>query len=311
MSNGFINTSVTGGALSYTTDGLGSYTFPLATIVGGGTTGFVQGITQSGLKVELQASEGINPALVFRYLKSKWTKVEIEKLQQRAKMLQKFVKDTQDLGQQAAHEELVKMLLGIVGVMELQACGFDQYIQEDMVKKFEYKVKDRVLKYGKFENFPRAIPDKIAARIKEIQKKGMFDEYWILYLDYAKEELKTNKDRIREKDPILFGKVKSNPDKLFYLIDWVDEYCDLTLQKFVDQVKVKNPDFAMSTLPELDENYLAELKKDFEARRDRLSNTAPSNFRGLMTQEDEANKKKKEEPKGFLNTLRRFFKWQK
>lgn len=271
----------------------------------------IVGVTGSGMKVELK-NDGINPALVFRYLKSKWTTTEIKKLKGQAKKLQKFVRDTKELGQQAAHEELVRMLLSITGILELQACGFDKYIQEDTVKKFEYKVKDRVLKFDKFENFPRAIPDDIRLRIKEIQKKGMFDEYWILYLDYAKEKLNTNKDRIKEKDPILFGKIKSNPDKLFYLVDWVDEYCDLTLAKFVEEVKTKNPDFQIEVLPELDDNYLADLKKEFEARRDRLSGATPSNFRDLMVKEEEANKKKvPKEKASFFGSLRKKFKWQK
>jgi hypothetical protein len=250
--------------------------------------------TPSGTQVDLKQSKqtGINPALVFRFVKSKLNKVEAGKLKEQAKKLQKFVKDAKDIGQQATYEELAKMLTGIVGLLELEACGFDKYVSEETVKKFEYKVQDRVLRYGTLESFPRAIPDRIRRKIKQVQAKNLFTEYWILYLDYAKETFKTNKDKIREKDPILFGKIANNPDKLFYIVDWVDEYCDLTLKKFVEEVKSKDKDFEMTTLPELDDKFLADLKKEVQDRDNRLKNTAPSNFRQNMAVEDQINAKK-------------------
>lgn len=259
-----------------------------------------QGMTLGGNEVTLKKSgDGVNPALVFRFLKSKLTKTETTKLKAQAKKLQKFVKDTKELGQQAAYEELAKMLTGLVGILELSACGFDQYIQEETVKKFEYKVKDRTLKFDKLENFPRAIPDSIRKRIKQIQNKKLFNEYWILYLDYSGEKLKTNKDKIREKDPILFGKLTSSPDKLFYLVDWVDEYCDLTLKKFVEEVKTKNPDFEMNTLPELDDKFLADLKQEVLEKQNRYANTNPGNFRANMVEEDKQNTKTKPKKKWY------------
>lgn len=252
-----------------------------------------QSSTPSGVQVQLNKNEGLNPALVFKFIKSKLTKTESEKLKVQARKLQKFVKDTKEVGQQAAYEEFAKMLTGIMGMLELSACGFDKFVLETTVTKFEYKVKDRTLKYGKLETFPRAIPDKIRRKIKQIQSKNLFDEYWILYLDYSKEVLKTNKDKIREKDPILFGKIKNNPDKLFYLVDWVDEYCDLTLKKFVEEVKTKDPDFELNSLPELDEKFLSDLKNEIQIREERLKNTNPDNFRANMVEEEKQNKKPK------------------
>jgi hypothetical protein len=242
-------------------------------------------MSAGGTQVELKKN-GLNPALVFRFVKSKLNKVEVAKLKEQAKKLQKFVKDAKEIGQQATYEEMAKMLTGIVGLLELSACGYDKYVSEEVVKKFEYKVQDRVLKYGKLESFPRAVPDKVRRKIKQVQDKNLFTEFWILYLDYTGEKLKTNKEKIREKDPILFGKIANNPDKLFYIVDWVDEYCDLTLKKFIEEVKSKDADFEMNTLPELDDNFLAGLKKEVEDRDNRLKNTNSSNFRQNMAVED-------------------------
>ena len=72
--------------------------------------------------------------------------------------------------------------------------------------------------------------------------KGIFDELYVVFTDYTgKEERKVEKER-RDKDPILFGVFKNNAvvaDRFYFLGDWVDEYCDLTLDKLIDQYKDK------------------------------------------------------------------------
>ena len=37
------------------------------------------------------------------------------------------------------------------------------------------------------------------------------------------------------KDPVVFGIIKET-DKLYFVADWIDEYCDLTFRKIVDVV---------------------------------------------------------------------------
>ena len=46
----------------------------------------------------------------------------------------------------------------------------------------------------------------------------------------------------KEKDPIVFGIFTDKEniftlDRLYYVADWVDEYCDLTLDKLVEEYK--------------------------------------------------------------------------
>lgn len=60
---------------------------------------------------------------------------------------------------------------------------------------------------------------------------------YVLFTDYTGEvEKKVEKER----DPILFGSfidrtVDEMSQRMYYLGDWVDEYCDLTLDKLVSQ----------------------------------------------------------------------------
>jgi hypothetical protein len=42
----------------------------------------------------------------------------------------------------------------------------------------------------------------------------------------------------KAKDPILFGVVKGTRN-LYYIGDWIDEYCDLTLDKFLSVLEME------------------------------------------------------------------------
>ena len=39
----------------------------------------------------------------------------------------------------------------------------------------------------------------------------------------------------KKRDPILFGLIKGSR-KLYYICDWIDEYCDLTLSQLIDKI---------------------------------------------------------------------------
>src|SRR5699024_9424503 len=62
------------------------------------------------------------------------------------------------------------------------------------------------------------------------------------FTDYTgKIERQVEKERI-EKDPILFGTFQDKNsqtviDRFYFLGDWEDEYCDLTLDKMVNKMK--------------------------------------------------------------------------
>ncbi|MDU7184950.1 MAG: hypothetical protein E6294_02830, partial [Klebsiella sp.] len=75
--------------------------------------------------------------------------------------------------------------------------------------------------------------------------KDKFDEFFIVFTDYTGEkEREVKKERI-EKDPILFGaflneETKVVADRFYFLGDWIDEYCDLTLDKMICSMKELN-----------------------------------------------------------------------
>lgn len=96
------------------------------------------------------------------------------------------------------------------------------------------------MKIIELENYEREIPDEIVEIIGRVKDK--FDQLYIVFTDYTgKVERQVQKER-RAKDPILFGTFQNQTsrtviDRFYYLGDWEDEYCDLTLDKMVNETK--------------------------------------------------------------------------
>jgi len=251
----------------------------------------------------------LHPQLYFKFVKSKLSKLEEKKLNKRLLMLQKMVKKAEDLGQKALYEEFARKIAITVREQELYVCGIEYFIGKDIIKKYMNKVKDVAIKLKELEDFDRPIPNSVAKRIKKFQDLEMFDKYFILYLDYkektdigdekkVEKELKTNKQKIKEKDPIVFGVQNYLPNKFYFIADWIDEYCDLTLDKLLDTVRENDPDYEVDTLQTLDEDLIQRMVKESRERFNRLKETKPGTYKKLMEKEDLSYLKKENEKSG-------------
>lgn len=135
-------------------------------------------------------------------------------------------------------KKMIKKLMFIVDCIpkerQLLELGVDTFIYKDDIEDFINSVEGKAVKIIEMENFPRDIPEEFGDIVQKTSK--IFDEYYVLFTDYnGREEKKIAKER-RERDPILFGVFKKGSilnDRLYYLGDWVDEYCDLTLEKLI------------------------------------------------------------------------------
>ena len=98
--------------------------------------------------------------------------------------------------------------------------------------------RDRPVKIIELERYEREIPDEIVDVIDKT--KDIFDQMYIVYTDYTGREERKIEAEKKEKDPILFGTFQDRQkkvcvDRFYYLGDWVDEFCDLTLDKMVNE----------------------------------------------------------------------------
>lgn len=150
--------------------------------------------------------------------------------------------------------------------------GVDSFVYRNDIEDYIDNVSHNVVKIIELENYPREIPDYIVNIIKICKEENVFDQYYVLFTDYTGEEEKRVAKNRREKDPILFGTLQKSVgnneillnDRFYFLGDWVDEYCDLTMDRFLKEAgqnKLKyigtpqNKDQIRQELNRLDDNF--------------------------------------------------------
>ena len=137
-------------------------------------------------------------------------------------------------GQYKGANRLIFHLQTITREREIVSLGINTFVYKDDIEYYIQNVADDVVKIIDLESYEREIPDEVVDIL--ISVKDKFDQMYVVFTDYTGEtERKVAKER-REKDPILFGCFKdtrSLMDRFYYIADWVDEYCDLTLDKMV------------------------------------------------------------------------------
>lgn len=143
-------------------------------------------------------------------------------------------------GQKKGAAKLIFHLECIEKELEIVRMGIDTFVYRDDIEYYIDNVASDVVKIIELENYEREIPDEIVNTISRVKDK--FDQLYVVFTDYTgKVERQVEKER-RVKDPILFGTFQ-NPknnvviDRFYYLGDWVDEYCELTLDKMVNETK--------------------------------------------------------------------------
>lgn len=126
--------------------------------------------------------------------------------------------------------------------------GFDRYIELDSLNKIldsRDEMEMRPLLFKPLSEFPRPIPTENSLLIEKAVENNLFDDIMILYTDYTGKDREQDEKVQKEKDPIAFGVLKYQEDnrevysnKLVFITDWVDELCDLTLDKLLAEFEI-------------------------------------------------------------------------
>lgn len=137
----------------------------------------------------------------------------------------------------------------------LSTSKFNKFLDEKDIIKFHEKAS----KHDKYKtnlcltyikNFIKIIPNEITELRKEVDELKVFDNYVILHYDYnGKSTDDTKAEKERKKDPILFGVIK-NSKRLYYIGDWIDEYCDLTLDVLIKTIGINEKELNTETIVE-------------------------------------------------------------
>ena len=153
---------------------------------------------------------------------------------------EKAILQAEELGQKSLVEKLKDMLEVVRGEAILIQMGVTKYVtNEQMCDFYESVDEDKNLKLTWMEHFVKVIPNEIVELKKDIDTRGVFDNYVILHYDPEGNATSLTKEEIEvKKDPILFGVIE-NSKRLYYIGDWVDDYCDLTLEKMFEELGEK------------------------------------------------------------------------
>lgn len=181
---------------------------------------------------------------VIKKGKSKLTKDKANKY--REKILEE-ISQAKLLWQNKILEKLESQALWIQKEIQiLNELWLDTYVFEaDLADLESVGIKDKTIYRKVIENYEGIIPKDCVEKISKAKEAKLFDDLVIIYtrnkdramnLDKTK---KTNRnyDETKKVDPICFGRVNSTW-RLFFICDWMDDECDLTLSKLQKEIDV-------------------------------------------------------------------------
>lgn len=217
----------------------------------GTSTGFVQMIggggstTPMGTKVHVTKENGMPVKIFFELMKKKMGVLKDYSYQRRIDKLIKAVEKAEKDGQIAFGEELLKRLCVLSREAEIYAVGKRIFLSREVFDKFKTKT-PRPIALTPLKNFARVIPDSVLTEKACCDEFKLFDAYAVMHYDDNKTVKETEQDKKerRQRDPILFGVIKYS-EKLYFVDDWEDEFCDLTLDDIIDKLDLDDADITM------------------------------------------------------------------
>lgn len=225
-------------------------------------------------------SVSLPPEIFFQFVKSKLTPIQLEDLSNRLLSLSGIVQKAELTGQTALYEQLVENLYGLVREQEIASLGLQFVISEKLVRGLLEKFNGIVMQ--PFEKFPRVVPPEVVDKIAAVKLANVFDTLEIVYTQAPGEkDILTTSEKITKKDPIVFGKIKNYPDRLYFIADWIDEFCDMTLEKMIAYIKVDDPSYSLGSIGLPDKEYLDKTIAEMRKQNDMLSNTRGHNYKRL------------------------------
>ena len=199
-------------------------------------------------ETEVKEDEKYMDALQFFSMVKASSKESVATYRDRVSDYLKSIHNAVTVGQTALVEDLLRGLVTNKYESVLFAEGLYYVVNEQQMVSF-VKQCEKGIKLEYVKNFTRPMPQDIVDKIAKINQLEVFDNYVVLYYDpYGKIYKETAREEAKRKDPIIFG-VIAGSEKLYYIADWIDEYCDLTLEAFIDAIGVKKDELHMDYDP--------------------------------------------------------------
>lgn len=168
---------------------------------------------------------------VFSSIKDSAEQISVVK--ERAAGFHEMLRQAEKAGQTSLCEKIMDAIDAVRSETQLIAIGKTKFITEEAVVSVSKK-SPRAIKLDWVANFVRPIPEDVLQVKAECDERRIFDNYAVMHFDprdTGSEMTKVQKEDAR--DPILFGLIAGSR-KLYFVGDWVDEKCDLTLDKIAE-----------------------------------------------------------------------------
>lgn len=197
-------------------------------------------VTRDKELMQMEEEIELTPTNYFEYVKDKRNATSIEDLEAFRENAVYLLEKFQLTGQIAGMKKLMFIIDMIEKEKESISLGIESFVYLEDIKEFIEKVADEVVKIIRLEEYPREVPDDIVADYLKVER--VFDRFYVVFTDYTGEAEKNVEKSRRDKDPILFGAFHNKEEdelneKFYYIGDWIDEYCDLTLDKMVTEME--------------------------------------------------------------------------
>ena len=211
----------------------------------------------------------------FNGVKTKSQKLMDDKLVQELQYLPAQIEELIQLGQTGLADKLKKNIVDLTKERILIANGFDTYVYRNDVTKYIELVKDKKVFICELEKFPRLIPESAKKLLMKARSLNVFQDFWVVYVDYTGDSDKTlTKQEIAERkknrDPIIFGTFErpeqAQIDKMYFICDWTDEYCDLTLDKMVKKLVEDDSNYKPQTIVKDINKYINQVLMEDEQK---------------------------------------------
>lgn len=188
----------------------------------------------------------VTPSIYFEYVKGLKQQVNYAEYDIIIDTALKMMEKTKITGQVNMAKKLTHQVELALRELDAAKAGFDIFVNRKDIERYIQKVEKKVIKVIELKNYSREIPDEVIDKIAKARK--IFDELYIVFTDYTNKEAKKVAKARRDKDPIVFGAFKDTDesnnsnrpyleDRFFFIADWVDEKCDLTLEQIVHDVQ--------------------------------------------------------------------------
>ncbi|MGL5718385.1 MAG: hypothetical protein ACRCX2_35600 [Paraclostridium sp.] len=186
--------------------------------------------------------KNMTPSEYFEAVKAKISSMKTEDIDTQKQACLELATKYKITKQILALNKMLFVLESLDKELALNKLGFDKFVYRQDIEEFIDDISGNPVKIIELENYEREIPDEIVENI--VKTQDIFDVYYVLYTDYTGKSEKKIENKRRDKDPILFGAFKDDKkrtmiDRFYFLGDWIDEYCDLTLDQMVAQFNKK------------------------------------------------------------------------